>query len=74
MHLNKKVNKNNTQKTKQKKNMKPTIVIYGSSTGACQAIAETIASKLNTQAVDVAKLDADTLAKYDNLILGTSTW
>lgn len=54
--------------------MKPTIVIYGSSTGACQAIAETIASKLNTQAVDVAKLDADTLAKYDNLILGTSTW
>ena len=32
--------------------MKTTIVIYGSSTGSCQSIAETIASKLGVEAVD----------------------
>ena len=36
--------------------MKTTIVIYGSSTGSCQSIAETIASKLGVEAVDVACL------------------
>ena len=37
--------------------MKTTIVIYGSSTGSCQSIAETIASKLGVEAVDVANID-----------------
>ena len=37
--------------------MKSTIVIYGSSTGSCQSIAETIASKLGVEAVDVANID-----------------
>ena len=36
--------------------MKTTIVIYGSSTGSCQSIAETIASKLGVEAVDVANI------------------
>lgn len=54
--------------------MKSTIVIYGSSTGTCQSIAQTIASKLDAQAVDVASVDEATIASYDNLILGTSTW
>ena len=54
--------------------MKSTIVIYGSSTGTCQSIAETIASKLGVEAVDVASLDSAAVAAHDNLILGTSTW
>ena len=54
--------------------MKPTVVIYGSSTGSCQAIAEKIASKLGVEAIDVTGLTADIVNNHDNLILGTSTW
>lgn len=54
--------------------MNKTIVIYGSTTGTCQAIADTIAGKLGVGAVDVQSLDADMVASHDNLILGTSTW
>lgn len=54
--------------------MKSTIVIYGSSTGTCQGIAETIASKLGVEAVDVASIDEATVNGHDNLLLGTSTW
>ena len=54
--------------------MKSTIVIYGSSTGTCQSIAETIASKLGVKAVDVTDIDANTITSHDNLLLGTSTW
>lgn len=54
--------------------MKSTIVIYGSSTGTCQGIAETIASKLGVEAVDVTSIDESTISGHDNLILGSSTW
>ena len=54
--------------------MKKTIVVYGSSTGTCQSIAETIASKLGVEAIDVTKFDAGVIAANDNLLLGTSTW
>ena len=54
--------------------MKKTIVVYGSSTGTGQSIAETIASKLGVEAIDVTKFDADVIAANDNLLLGTSTW
>lgn len=54
--------------------MKSTIVIYGSSTGTCQSIAENIASKLGVEAIDVTNLDEATISSHDNLILGTSTW
>lgn len=54
--------------------MKSTIVIYGSSTGTCQAIAEKIASKLGTKAIDVSNATSDDLSAYENLIVGTSTW
>lgn len=53
--------------------MNKTIVIYGSSTGTCQAIAEKIAGELGCEAIDVQNLDDAALAN-DNLILGTSTW
>ena len=46
--------------------MKTTIVIYGSSTGSCQSIAETIASKLGVEAVDVANIDDATITSHEN--------
>lgn len=57
--------------------MDKTCVIYGSSTGTCQAIAEKIACKLGvagTDVYDVAGISAETVGAYKNLLLGTSTW
>jgi flavodoxin I len=54
--------------------MNATIVIYGSSTGTCEAIAEKIASKLGCEALNVQELTADIVNDNQNLILGTSTW
>lgn len=54
--------------------MKKTIVVYGSSTGTCEGIANEIASKLGTEAISASKLSANIIAENENLILGTSTW
>ena len=54
--------------------MKSTIVVFGSSTGTCENIANTIAEKLGVEAINVTDFSADTIANHDNLILGTSTW
>ena len=54
--------------------MKSTVVIYGSSTGTCQNIAQNIAGKLGVEAIDVTALTNDIVKANDNLILGTSTW
>jgi len=55
--------------------MNKTIVIFGSSTGTCESIAERLAQKLGgVETVNVADLSADQVAQNDNLILGTSTW
>lgn len=57
--------------------MKKTCIIYGSSTGTCQAVAEKIAVKLGVDAddiIDVANISQSTPDAYSNLILGTSTW
>ena len=55
--------------------MKKTVIIYGSSTGTCQSIAETIANKLGVSDIlDVAKVTAAQVNVYDNLLLGPSTW
>ena len=54
--------------------MKSTVVIYGSSTGTCQSIAQNIAGKLGVEAIDVTALTNDVVKSNDNLILGTSTW
>ena len=54
--------------------MNTTIVIYGSSTGTCEAIAEKIASKLGCEAVNVQELTTDIIDNHQYLILGTSTW
>ena len=57
--------------------MKKTLVVYGSSTGTCQGLAEKIGQQLGVQddgMIDVQNLSADVVNKYDVLILGTSTW
>jgi flavodoxin I len=54
--------------------MNTKIVVYGSSTGTCEAIAEKIAQKLGCEAIDVQKLTADIVNNHQSLILGTSTW
>lgn len=54
--------------------MKKTIVVYGSSTGTCEEIANTIGGKLGAEVINVTDLSADVVAANDNLILGTSTW
>jgi len=54
--------------------MKSTVVVFGSSTGTNEAIAQTIAEKLGVEAVNVTDLTEDVIGSNDNLILGTSTW
>lgn len=54
--------------------MEKTLVIYGSSTGTCQGIAEKIGEKLGAEVVDVASVTDDQVNGAQNLILGTSTW
>lgn len=54
--------------------MEKTIVVYGSSTGTCEGIANEIASRLGVEAVSASDLTADVIAANKNLILGTSTW
>lgn len=55
--------------------MKKIVIIYGSSTGTTQAVAEAIASKLGIKDVyDVATITNAQVEPYDVLVLGTSTW
>lgn len=54
--------------------MSKTIVVYGSSTGTCESIAQTIGEKLGADVINVADLTADDVKGADNLVLGTSTW
>ncbi len=54
--------------------MKKTIVVYGSSTGTCESIAEKIGAKLGAEVINVQDFTAEHIAENDNLILGTSTW
>lgn len=54
--------------------MKKTIVVFGSTTGMTEEVAGKIAEKLGADVMNVTDLTADTVAKYDNLILGSSTW
>ena len=50
------------------------IVVYGSSTGTCEAIAAKIAERIGAEAINVSDLTADVIAENDNLLIGTSTW
>ena len=57
--------------------MKSIGIFYGSSTGTTSDLAQKIASALGIDAanvMDVANADAAAAAKYDVLLLGSSTW
>lgn len=57
--------------------MKKTGIFYGSSTGMTEGVAHTIAQKLGiapTDVHDAARLSAESIAPYEALILGSSTW
>lgn len=54
--------------------MKKTLVVYGSSTGTCEGIAEKLGNKLGAEVVNVAELSEEQVKEAENLILGTSTW
>jgi flavodoxin I len=53
--------------------MSKTLVVFGSSTGTCEGIANKIGEKLGAEVVNVSDMNEDILAA-DNLIIGTSTW
>lgn len=54
--------------------MKKTVVVYGSSTGTCESVAQTIGEKLGADVINVTDLTEDIVKDNDNLVLGTSTW
>lgn len=54
--------------------MEKTLVVYGSSTGTCESIAQKIANLVGAEVVDVANLSDAQVNDAKNLILGTSTW
>lgn len=57
--------------------MNETAIFYGSTSGNCESIAGKIAEALGLDAsavYSVSELDADKISKYDNLLLGSSTW
>lgn len=52
-------------------------IFYGSTTGTTEAVAQDISRLLDIPATDihnVAETPLDTVARYDRLILGSSTW
>ena len=53
--------------------MSKTVVVFGSSTGTCEAIAEKIGTKIGAEVVNVQDL-TDEVLSADNILLGTSTW
>ena len=54
--------------------MSKTVVVYGSTTGTCESIAQTIGDQLGAEVINVSDLTANQLAEADNIVLGTSTW
>lgn len=57
--------------------MKKVGIIFGSSTGTCENIANTIAQKLGVGAADMmnaGEITVDKVNEYEVLLLGTSTW
>lgn len=54
--------------------MNKTLVVFGSSTGTCEGIANTIGQKLGAEVVSVSSLTKEQAEAATNLILGTSTW
>ena len=57
--------------------MKQTAIVYGSTSGNCENIANKIDAALGIDSANVftaSQLDASKIASFDNLLLGSSTW
>lgn len=57
--------------------MKPTLIVYGSTTGICEGLAHQIAEGLGLNAeavISAAELTSKRIVEAENLLLGTSTW
>ena len=54
--------------------MSRTAIIFGSTTGNTESIAQTIAQEIGADLLNAADSPDKKIAEYDNLILGTSTW
>lgn len=55
--------------------MKQTAIFYGSTSGNCEGIANKLAVALGVNDVfSASELNVSTIGRYDNLILGSSTW
>ncbi|MFW5706810.1 MAG: flavodoxin [Bacteroidota bacterium] len=54
--------------------MNKTVILYGSSTGNTQTIAEKLEPVFNADIYDVAKASTDDIDNYDFIIIGVSTW
>ncbi len=55
--------------------IKPTIIIYGSSLGNTQFVAEKLQELLlGSDIAEAGDINIEEIEKYDNLILGSSTW
>ena len=57
--------------------MKKVGIFYGSTTGATEGVAETIAARLGVASEDIHNVGTtkvDEVDKYDVLLLGSSTW
>lgn len=57
--------------------MKDTIIVYGSTSGNCESVANRIAKALgvaSSSVISASNLTSELVGKAENLILGSSTW
>ncbi len=54
--------------------MAKTVIFFGSTTGTCEDIANRIAAKNGADVKNASELTAESVADYDVLLLGSSTW
>lgn len=57
--------------------MKDTIIVYGSTSGNCEGVANRIAEALgvaSSSVISASNLTSELVGKAENLILGSSTW
>lgn len=54
--------------------MKNVGVIFGSTTGTCEDLANNIASKVGGEAINITDVTKEQIESFDLLLLGSSTW
>lgn len=54
--------------------MKNVGIIFGSTTGTCEDLANTIASKVGGETINITDVTQEQIESFDVLLLGSSTW